>query len=110
MRVLVFKDIKNKRWTLWSLDRTKHLGYRSTLSLKDCSLVVIEVKRKQVIKTKKRFPHAWIIGTLCPRRKQTVPITYNPFTDNSFMIGKTKIKKVKEVFFSSSGKTFTKRD
>lgn len=108
MEVLVFKDIKNKRWTLWSLDRKTHIGYRKTLSLRDCSLIVIEEKRKQVLKTKKRFPHAWITGTLCPIKKQIVPITYNPFTDDSFMVGKIKAKKSKEVFFSSSGKTFTK--
>lgn len=108
MQVLVFKDIKNNRWTLWSLDRKTHLGYRQRLSLKQCKLVVIESKRKQVMKSKKRFPHAWIIGTLTKATKRAKLITYNPFKNKSFMKGNKSLITASEVFFNSQGQVFTK--
>lgn len=106
MKVLVFKDIKNNRWTIWSIDRKKHIGYRKTLSLKNCELIVIESKRQQVLKSKKRFPHAWIIGTITKISKQNHEITYNPFKNKSFMRGKKSVKKISQLFFNSSGKVF----
>lgn len=108
MQVLVFKDIKNNRWTLWSLDRKTHLGYRKNLSLKNCQLVVVESKRQQVLKTKKRFPHAWITGTLSKSSKGTKLVTYNPFQNKNFMKGSRKITSSPEIFFNSKGQVFTK--
>jgi hypothetical protein len=109
MKVLVFKDIKNNRWTLWSLDRKTHLGYRNNLTLKDCKFVVEESKRQKVLKTKKRFPHAWVIGTTT--RFSTVPkksVSYNPFTSSSFMSGKQKVLSSKMASFTTDGKVFKK--
>jgi hypothetical protein len=108
VQVLVFKDIKNHRWTLWSLDRKTHLGYRKHLSLKDCQLVVVESKRQQVLKTKKRFPHAWIIGTLTKTTQGTKLVTYNPFQNKSFMQGSRKIKEASILSFNAQGQVFAK--
>lgn len=108
MQVLVFKDIKNNRWTLWSLDRKTHLGYRKTLSLKNCTLIVVESKRQQVLKTKKRFPHAWVIGTLSKPTKGTKLVTYNPFQNKSFMQKHQKLNQASELFFNSQGQVWAK--
>jgi len=107
MKVLVFKDIKNNRWTLWSLDRKTHLGYRKNLSLRNCSLIVVESKRKQVIKSKKRSPHAWIIGTITKTSKGNKLVTYNPFKNKFFMKENKRIQKASKVFFNSKGQVFT---
>ena len=108
MRVLVFKDIKNNRWTLWSEDRKNHLGYRKSLNLSNCIFIVDEDKRKKVLKTKKRFPHAWIIGTLNkPKQKNKAKsISYNPFTAKSFVKNKKAIYSSKEVFLDTQGKVW----
>lgn len=108
MEVLVFKDIKNNRWTIWSIDKKVHLGYRKSLSLKDCKLIVLEDKRQKVVSTGKRFPHAWIIGKITKVKKQTKEITYNPFKDKGFILKNKIIKESNEIFFSSKGKCFVK--
>jgi hypothetical protein len=106
MKVLVFKDIKNNRWTLWSIDRKKHLGYKKTFNLKDCELIVLQEKRDKVVRSGKRFPHAWIIGTLAPAKVKNNPITYNPFKNKNFVSQNKTVKKAKEIFFSSKGCVF----
>jgi hypothetical protein len=107
VKVLVFKDIKNNRWTLWSEDRTIHLGYRNTLSLKNCKFIVIESKRKKVVSSHKRFPHAWVVGEISVNKKKQNEISYNPFTMKKFQTKKGKtINSSKLVFFSKAGKCF----
>ena len=106
MRVLVFKDIKNNRYTIWNETKTKHLGYRKFLSLKNAQFVVIESKRKQVLKTKKRFPHAWIIGELTSNRKMNTQVRYNPFLNKKFMVESKPIHNAQKVFLNSKGQVF----
>ena len=55
MKVLVFKDIKNKRWTIWNEDKTKHLGYKDELILENCLFFVDKFKRNKILKTKKKI-------------------------------------------------------
>lgn len=110
MKVLVFKDIKNKRWTMWSLDRKIHLGYKDEMILSNCTFIVIEEKRKQVIKNKSRFPHAWIIGTISENKKtmQSEEISYNPFTNKRFVNQNNKfVIRRKNVFLNKEGKVFS---
>ena len=103
--VRVFKDIKNKRWTIYCALTNKHLGYKKSLSLAQCKLVVIEEKRLKVVKTKKRFPHAWIIGEITTMKSsQKKVVSYNPFQDHSFMIELKPIKKAKILTLDKSGK------
>lgn len=107
MKVLVFKNIKNKRWTIWDITRTKHLGYRKKLQMNNCSFIVDESKRKKVISTGKRFPHAWIIGEISAEdfiaKKE---VNYNPFINNSF-VSKTKpVLRAKKVKLLNNGKVF----
>lgn len=102
MKVLIFKDIKNKRWTIWNEKRTKHIGYDKELTLIDTKLIVIESKRKLVNKTKQRFPHAWIIGKLIKKKSTKLKnnITYNPFKNKHFLKNNKKIKTSKKVSFN----------
>lgn len=107
MKVLVFKDIKNKRFTLYNENKTKHLGYKKSLTLKNASFIVVEEKRKKVIKTKKRFPHAWIIGVLVKiNNNLNKEVKYNPFKNKNFMNKNKAVKKAKYVFFDKNGKVF----
>lgn len=105
-KVLVFKDLKNNRWTLWSHDRKTHLGYRKNLALKNCKFVVIESKRKQVLKSGKKFPHAWIIGELTTLAKKNNKVSYSPFKDKNFKVNQKTIKQAKYAFFNSKGSVF----
>lgn len=109
-KVLVFKDIKNKRWTLWNLNRTIHLGYKNTLKLKNCIFVVDQTKRKKVLKTGSRFPHAWVIGDLdlSKAKKNLInEVSYNPFKDRYFKKNKkTKLLKSSKSFLDSTGKVW----
>lgn len=112
MKVLVFKDIKNNRWTLWSLDKKTHIGYTSSLSLINCSFIVIEEKRKQVVKNKSRFPHAWIIGTV--KKTKSIPgkeqISYNPFINNTFVNqNKKTVSRRKSIILNSLGQVFSSK-
>lgn len=110
MKVLIFKDIKNKRWTIWSLDRKTHLGYIKETTLINCSFVVIEEKRKQVVKNKSRFPHAWIIGTLSKKKTKIrdEQISYNPFVNKNFVNQNKKlVSRRKSVFLNKEGKVFS---
>lgn len=107
VKVLVFKDIKNNRWTIWNLERTIHLGYADEITLSSASFIVVEEKRKRVVKSKKRFPHAWVVGIISNSKiNLSKSVTYNPFKDSYFMQGNKKISKAKVVNFSSLGKVF----
>ena len=61
------------------------------LILQNCSLFVDTEKREKILNTKKRFPHAWIIGTIAKTQRQKPKlkqqISYNPFQNESFMCG-----------------------
>lgn len=110
-KVLVFKDIKNNRWTLWNEKRTIHYGYRKHLMLANCQFLVDLNKRTKVLKTNKRFPHAWVIGTLLVnknkvKKKLLSSVSYNPFKDKSFKQGRKSVMTSKVSFFDSSGKVW----
>ncbi len=108
-KVIVFKDIKNKRWTVWSQDRTKHLGYMDELFMQNVTFFVDERKRQKIIKSKKRFPHAWIIGTLSKKSLKTnKQIVYNPYLFKHF-VEKSSNKsrfKAKNVYLNKEGLVF----
>lgn len=108
MKVLVFKDIKNKRWTIWDITKTVHLGYKDNLCLSDCLFFVDAKKSSKVKQTKKRFPHAWIIGRITKGCKSSLKkeVTYNPFKDKSFKSANKKIVKSKMVLLNETGKVF----
>ena len=107
MRILVFKDIKNKRWTIWNESRTKHLGYVKKISLKNAKLVVVESKRKQVLKTKKRFPHAWIVGEKTILKKGLKnQVVYNPFKMKQFQSNNKPVKYSKLLLLDQFGKVW----
>lgn len=109
-KVLVFKDIKNKRWTIWDQTKKKHLGYAHELTLTSCVFVVDEQKRKKVLKTSKRFPHAWIVGTLLSKEVTSLKnqVIYSPFEMSTFQYKKSKkqVKTAKLVTFNSIGQVF----
>ena len=108
-QVLIFKDLKNKRWTAWTIDRKKHLGYFDELTLENCSFIVLDEKRQRILKTKKRFPHAWIIGEISKINKNAnKQISYNPFKNHSFVYDSSQrpVKTSKKAFFSKDGKVF----
>lgn len=106
--VRVFLDIKNKRWTIYSVKTGKHLGYRKRLYLKHCRAMVIEEKRKQIIRTGKKFPHAWIIGVICRKQNylKKIQITYNPFKDEFFKSGRVNIGRFRMAYFDSNMKAY----
>lgn len=107
MKILVFKDIKNKRWTLWNESKTKHLGYRKSLYLKNCIFFVDSEKCQKAKRSKKHFPHAWVIGEISlsvkPCRRE---VSYNPFKNTSFMNKSRKVLKASSASFDSDGKVF----
>jgi hypothetical protein len=107
MKVLVFKDIKYKRWILWSVDRKNHLGYRSELSLKNYNFFVDDAKRKKIAKSKKRFPHAWIIGELDESPEYLKKeVIYNPFVHKGFISNGKIISHSKKAIFNEMGQVF----
>lgn len=109
MKVLVFKDIKNKRWTIWDEAKKKHLGYADTLTLKNCSFIVLQDKSEKIKQTKKRFPHAWIVGEMTESNKSLKKeVCYNPFTMNQFKSVKNKrdVLKASFVKLEDNGKVF----
>lgn len=107
MKVLIFKDIKNNRWTVWDEHKKKHLFYANELQIINATFFIDEIKRKKVLKTKKRFPHAWIIGTLSMQRKKLLKeVKYNPFLNTNFICENRKIKNAKQVSLTSDCKVF----
>lgn len=107
VKVKVFKDIKNNRWTIYNYQTGKHLGYKKEIYLNDAIFEVIEEKRLKVCKTKHRFPHAWIIGTMLSKenKKLTKEVTYSPFKDKFFKTKNgNKVCKRKTVYLNKIGK------
>ncbi len=105
--VLVFKDIKNNRWTIWNHDKTIHLGYADQLILENARFIVLEDKRKKILKTKKRFPHAWVIGEISNKKiYKKKRVSYNPFIDKFFNHNGKSVLKSKYAVFDTSGSVF----
>lgn len=87
MRLLVFKEIKSGAWTAWDEEKTRHLFHADALVLTGCVFTVLEEKRRRILKTKKRFPHAWVTGrqqVKAPSGKRWREVQYNPFTMSHF--------------------------
>lgn len=107
-RVLIFRDIKNKRWTVWDTSRKRHLFYCDEIFLKKTTMFVDEIKRKIVVDKGRRFPHAWILGeiTISPEYSFLSELRYNPFFKGSFYSKNKNIKKSKFVHFKNNGKVY----
>lgn len=108
MICLVFKDIKNKRWTIWSTDRKTHLGYADELFVKNAEFFVNQEKSLKVKKTRKRFPHAWIIGEVQSSSfKCKTEVFYNPFTMKTFQNSQRRaVFQSNKVHMMSNGRVF----
>ncbi|WP_445292010.1 hypothetical protein [Bdellovibrio sp. BCCA] len=109
MRVRVFIEVKSGKWTIWSEDGKRHLGYRKSLALQDVEFHVDQKKRAHVKKTGKRLPHAWATGILTKKSTQTRDfreVTYDPFTHRYFQKSGRKITKANRASFSTALRVF----
>ncbi len=108
MRVLVFRDIKNKRWTLYSVDMKQHLGYRTRLFLTDCFFLVDASKHKEILESGNRKPCAWVVGSIasCQGTSSMVNSVYFwPLKKEDFFVEENgrRVDRSKAVFFNSKG-------
>jgi hypothetical protein len=108
-RVYVFKEIKNKVWTVWNEDRTERLFWARELNLTNASFFVDQSKRNQVMKSRKRIPHAGVFGILSDIIDLVgAEVYYNPFLTKKFQkkeLG-TDVSKAKALHFNKNGKVF----
>lgn len=109
MKVLVFKDIKNKRWTIWNEFRTKHLGYARSLNLLNSVFIVDRKASRRIKSTGKRFPHAWIIGTKASskgvNRNLREEVFYDLFSMSEFSrINGQTVKRAKYIHLTAAGR------
>lgn len=112
MRVLVFRDIKNKRWTLYTVDMKQHLGYRSRVFLTDCFFLVDQDKHNDILKTGERKPCAWIVGSIASCQDTALlvkSVYFRPHSKEHFFVKEErKIERSKQVFLNSKGQCLTK--
>lgn len=113
MRVLVFRDIKNKRWTLYSVDMSQHLGYRTRLLLTDCFFIVDRDKHNDILRSGDRKPCAWIVGSIATCQDTSLMTTAVYFwphnKEHSFVKeNNSRIERSKRVFLNSKGQCLIK--
>lgn len=107
-KVLIFKDIKNKRWTIWDEHKKKHIGYADEIFLENCQFIVIEEKRQKILKSNKRFPHAWVLGEISSKKHvKKNEISYNPFLSSCFLEKEKPVFKRNKLIFDSNGKLYS---
>ena len=94
--VLVYRNLNRKGKVYSLLQKGLVVAYTTAVCLRDCEFIVRETGRKKVKREKKKNVHAFIkgfvtgscMGTTAKRNDLPVTVSYNPYTDKSF-IGKS---------------------
>lgn len=92
MKVFVYFNLHKKCWSVKALEgenKGKVVAHCETIVLKDCELKVSESGRQRVIREKKKYVHAGVVGHIVSMDKKVKTtdtlVTYNPYKYNSFV-------------------------
>jgi hypothetical protein len=89
--VYVYRNLHTKGYSI--KQSGKVVAHAKRLCVSNCKFIVSESGRQRVIKEKQKNVHAFIkgtyttsgMGTTAEKNDLPVEITYNPYTDNSFV-------------------------
>lgn len=101
MKVFVYYNLHKKVWSVKALEgpeKGRVIHHATMVILTDCTYKVSEAGRQRVLREKRKNVHAGVVGTLVaisgergyfPYTK-SVPVTYNPYKYETFVIESSK--------------------
>lgn len=96
MRVFAYRNLHRKCWSVKALEgpfKGRVIFHAQAVSLTNCKLKVSQAGRQRVLREQKKNVHAGVVGTLQHEYIEwafAVPITYNPYKYDSFVLAGTK--------------------
>lgn len=79
------------------------------LLLRDCEFRVSEKGRQRVLRERKKYVHAGVRGYLSEMNltlDDCAQVRYNPYHNETFVVGETPVQTSKYAFFRKDGKVF----
>lgn len=105
--VQVYRNLTKNCWSLRQ-DRLV-VAHADELCLISCKFKVIEKYRRQVVKTRRKNVHAWVVGYFLALEGtfNCRNVSYNPYTNQFFVNSDNQpVNKADAVFFDKFGKVF----
>lgn len=108
--IKVYKNLHNKKWSL--LQDNLVVAHADSLQLNNCRFQVNETLRLRVISSKKKKPHAFVVGQIDLSHADLPPsalsklIKYDPYINSTFIctIGEViAVKMADRVWFTADG-------
>lgn len=103
MKVFVYFNLHKKVWSIKALEgenKGKVIAHAEVIVLKNCELKVSESGRQRVIREKKKYVHAGVVGNIvsidskCLLKNKKMSdanlVTYNPYKYSSFVNKQTE--------------------
>ena len=97
-KVKVYKNLTRNTWSIQDYKTRKVIGYSDNIRLEDAKFVVSEKTRQRVLTERKKYVHAFVVGTLVDTwnlKEEFELVRYNPYTFDFFFT---------EPFFDIGGK------
>lgn len=100
MRVFVYYNLHRKMWSMKALQgpsRGRVIDHATVVSLVNVEYRVSEAGRQRVIRERKKYVHAGVVGTVIPT-KDTVSyafegaVRYNPYEGPNFLMDGKPVK------------------
>ena len=86
-KVKVYKNLTRNTWSIQDYKTRKVIGYSDNIKLRDAKFVVSEAGRQRVLNEKKKYVHAFVVGTLVDNLgiiAEFEQVKYNPYVCGSF--------------------------
>ena len=104
MRVEVYRNLHKNCFSVRALsgeNKGRVIDHVQSIMLKDATFAVQPAGRERVLREQRKNFHAFVRGTITDQPIQHgVPVRYNPYLNNAFVIYDGIIRKAKQVHMS----------
>ena len=109
MKVMIYRNLTKGCWSVKNLSTNKVVMHMDELFLTDCEFRVSESGRQRVIRERKKYVHAGVRGFLMESNfvfDESCQVRYNPYLNETFVVGDTPVQTSQYAFFRKDGKVF----
>lgn len=107
---MVYRNLTKGCWSIKDTKTNRVIGHADSLYLVNCDFKVSEAGRQRVLRERKKYVHAGVVGSLttdCFTIDNWTPVKYNPYTCSSFIDGESNpVYNADAVYFTATGKVY----
>jgi len=92
MKVYVYLNLHKKCFSIKAMSgpmRGRVISHADEVYLTDVEFRVSEKGRQRVLREQKKYVHAGVVGYLSSPRNATIPVRYNPFETETFVLSES---------------------